>query len=86
MIRLSAVIITFNDEKNIGRCLDSLGDVVDEIVVVDSYSTDQTEIICRRYAGLRFFQHPFAGHIEQKNYALQQATFPYVLALDADEA
>ena len=86
MIQLSAVIITYNEEQNIGRCLDSLVGIADELVVVDSFSTDQTEAICRRYAGLRFVQHPFAGHIEQKNYALQQAYFPYVLALDADEA
>ncbi len=86
MIQLSAVIITYNEEKNIGRCLDSLAGIADEIVVVDSFSTDHTEAICRRHAGLRFLQHPFAGHIEQKNYALRQAMFPYVLALDADEA
>ncbi|MEO6039181.1 MAG: glycosyltransferase family 2 protein [Saprospiraceae bacterium] len=86
MVQLSAVIITYNEEKNIGRCLDSLVGIADEIVVIDSFSTDQTEGICRRYAGLRFIQNPFVGHIEQKNFALQQATFPHVLALDADEA
>lgn len=86
MIQLSAVIITYNEEKNIGRCLDSLIGVADEVVVVDSFSTDQTEAICRQHPGVRFMQHPFEGHIEQKNYALQQARFPYVLALDADEA
>ncbi len=86
MIQLSAIIITYNEEKNIGRCLDSLVGVVDEVVVVDSFSTDQTAAICRQHAGLRFLQNPFTGHIEQKNYALQQAAFPYVLALDADEA
>ena len=86
MIQLSAVIITYNEEKNIGRCLDSLQGIADEVVVVDSFSTDRTELICRRHVGLRFVQHPFGGHIEQKNYALQQAIFPHVLALDADEA
>ncbi|HNL39711.1 MAG TPA: glycosyltransferase, partial [Saprospiraceae bacterium] len=65
---LSAVIITFNEEHNIGRCLDSLAGVADEIVVVDSFSTDRTEAICRE-KGARFVQHPFGGHIEQKNYA-----------------
>lgn len=82
---LSAVIITFNEERNIGRCLDSLVGVADEIVVVDSFSTDRTEEICRT-KGVRFVQHPFNGHIEQKNYALTQAGFDHVLSLDADEA
>lgn len=82
---LSAVIITYNEARNIGRCLDSLAGVADEIVVVDSFSTDETEKICRE-KGVRFVQHAFAGHIEQKNYALDQAAFDRVLSLDADEA
>ena len=82
---LSVVIITFNEERNIARCLDSLGNVADEVLVVDSFSTDQTEAICRS-RGVHFIQHAFAGHIEQKNYALSQATYPHVLSLDADEA
>lgn len=82
---LSAVIITFNEARNIGRCIDSLAGVADEIVVVDSFSTDETEAICRA-KGARFIPHAFAGHIEQKNWALDQAAHPYVLSLDADEA
>jgi len=85
MTPVSAVIITFNEEKNIGRCLDSLDGVVDDVVVVDSYSTDATEEICKA-KGVRFVQHPFEGYIEQKNFALTQAEFPHVLSLDADEA
>lgn len=84
-IKLSAVIITFNEEKNIARCLDSLKDVADEIVVVDSFSKDKTEAICVEY-GVRFIEHKFDGHIEQKNWAREQAVHPYVLSLDADEA
>lgn len=84
-MQLSAVIITFNEERNIGRCLDSLAGVADEVVVVDSFSNDRTEQICRE-KGARFIQHAFAGHIEQKNFALEQAQFPHVLSLDADEA
>ncbi len=84
-ILLSAVIITFNEERNIGRCLDSLAGVADEVVVVDSYSTDRTQLICLD-KGARFVQHQFEGHIEQKNVALGQASYPYVLSLDADEA
>ena len=82
---LSAVIITYNEARNIGRCLDSLAGVADEIVVVDSFSTDETEQICRD-RGVRFVQHAFEGHIEQKNWALEQAAHAQVLSLDADEA
>lgn len=85
MIQLSAVIITYNEERNIARCLDSLVGVADDIVVLDSFSSDQTEKICLE-KGVRFVQHAFEGHIEQKNRALAQAIYPHVLSLDADEA
>lgn len=84
-VQLSAVIITFNEEKNIERCLTSLKGVVEEIVVVDSFSTDRTQEICKAY-GAKFIPHPFEGHIQQKNWAITQASSPYVLSLDADEA
>ncbi len=85
MPQLSVVIITFNEEKNIARCLESVKTVADEIVVLDSFSKDKTQVICESY-GVRFFQHTFDGHIQQKNRALTHATFNHVLALDADEA
>lgn len=85
MAPLSVVIITLNEERNIGRCLDSLSGIADEIVVVDSLSTDQTRRICERH-GVRFIEQPFLGYIEQKNFALEAATHPHVLSLDADEA
>lgn len=85
MPQLSVVIITFNEERNIGRCLDSVKDIADDIVVIDSFSTDKTEEICKT-KGVRFIQHAFEGHIEQKNYAISQAKYPYILSLDADEA
>jgi glycosyltransferase involved in cell wall biosynthesis len=84
MIQLSVSIITFNEEKNIGRCLDSVKEIADDIVVVDSFSKDRTEEICRA-KGVRFIQHAFLGHIEQKNWAIEQARFPHVLSIDADE-
>lgn len=84
-IQLSAVIITFNEERNIERCILSVQDLADEILVVDSFSTDQTKAICERL-GVRFIEHAFDGHIEQKNWAMQQATHDFVLSLDADEA
>jgi glycosyltransferase involved in cell wall biosynthesis len=85
MSPLSAVIITYNEEKNIARCIESLRRVADEILVVDSFSNDRTETICTGL-GVRFIQHAFEGHIEQKNYALSQAAHDHVLSLDADEA
>jgi len=84
-IKLSAVIIAYNEEKNIGRCIDSLAGIADEIVVIDSHSTDKTADICRE-KGVRFIQHPFMGHIEQKNYAVSLAANEHILSLDADEA
>lgn len=84
-IQLSVVIITFNEEKNIERCLASILNVADEIVVVDSFSTDKTKEICID-KNVRFIEHKFDGHIEQKNFAITQAKNQYVLSLDADEA
>ena len=84
-VKLSAVIITFNEEKNIERCIGSLTEVADEILVVDSFSTDATKEICKRYE-VRFVEHEFEGHIQQKNWAKSQAKYDCVLSLDADEA
>lgn len=84
-MRLSVVIITFNEARNIRRCLESLRNIADEVVVLDSHSTDDTEAICKEF-GVRFFQQAFAGHIEQKNAAMALAQHPWILALDADEA
>lgn len=82
---LSVVVITFNEERNIGRCLASVAGIADDIVVVDSFSSDRTEAIVREH-GARFMQHRFEGHIEQKNWAITQAKHPFILSLDADEA
>ncbi|RZK24459.1 MAG: glycosyltransferase family 2 protein [Hymenobacter sp.] len=83
-ILLSVVIITFNEEENIARCLQALGDLADEVLVVDSFSTDRTVEICQQH-GARVVQNAFAGYVEQKNFATAQALFDYVLQLDADE-
>ena len=85
MPQLSAVIITYNEEHYIEKCLLSLMKVADEIVVVDSFSTDGTEGICRKY-DVKFIKHKFEGYVEQKNFALTQATYPHIISLDADEA
>ena len=84
-MQVSAVIITYNEEVNIERCLDSLQGIADEIIVVDSFSTDKTEELCKRF-NVQFIRHKFEGHVEQKNWAWQQAKFEFVLSLDADEA
>lgn len=85
MPKISAVIITYNEEQFIEKCLASLQGVADEIVVVDSFSTDGTEEICKKY-NVKFIKHPFEGFRDQKNYALQHATYKNILSLDADEA
>ncbi len=82
---ISAVIITFNEEKNIARCIKSLKNLVDEIVVVDSFSTDATVELAKSL-GASVIQHTFEGYVEQKNYALSCARNNWVLSIDADEA
>jgi glycosyltransferase involved in cell wall biosynthesis len=84
MPNISVVIITYNEERNIGRCLESVRDIADDIVVVDSFSKDNTGEICKLY-GARFIKHAFEGHIEQKNWAIPYAKYPNILSLDADE-
>ncbi len=83
-VKLSVVIITLNEEKNIGRCLKAAWQVADEIVVVDSFSTDLTKSICEK-SGVKFVEHKFEGHIQQKNFAITQAKYKYILSVDADE-
>jgi (heptosyl)LPS beta-1,4-glucosyltransferase len=85
MNRISAVVITLNEERNIGRCLASLSGVVDDIVVIDSLSTDGTVAICESF-GARVFQRPWEGYSNTKNWGNQQASHAYVLSIDADEA
>lgn len=85
MTPISVVIITYNEERNIERCLKSVQEIADEIVVLDSGSTDATKSICEKY-GVKFYVYKFDGHIQQKNRAITYATHPHVLSLDADEA
>jgi glycosyltransferase involved in cell wall biosynthesis len=85
MSAITAVIITLNEERNIQRCLDSIVAVVDEIIVVDSFSTDKTAEICSKYPNLQFIQRPWEGYSATKNFGNQQAKHPYILSLDADE-
>lgn len=82
---VTAMIFTLNEEANLPHCLASLA-WCDDVVVVDSFSTDATERICRE-AGARFFQHAFTGFGAQRNWALANTAprHPWVLVLDADE-
>jgi glycosyltransferase involved in cell wall biosynthesis len=84
-MKLSVVIITFNEERNLQRCLESVKDVASEIIVLDSFSTDSTREIAEKYRAT-FVQHAFDGHIQQKNRAWKLASHEWVLSLDADEA
>lgn len=84
MQHISATIITRNEEKNIERCLKALEGIADEIVVVDSYSTDRTLEICRKY-GCRITSREFRGFGSQRQYATGLTRHSYVLSIDADE-
>ena len=81
---ISVVIITFNEERNIKRCLDSLIDVADEIVVIDSFSTDRTKEICNNY-NVNFIETEWKGYSESKNFGNNKASYNYILSIDADE-
>lgn len=83
-MQISAVIITLNEEHNIDRCLQSLKGVADEIFVLDSFSSDGTENICRRH-GATFLQKEWQGYSKTKNFANSQARYDFILSLDADE-
>jgi len=85
MEKISVVIITFNEENKLVRCIESVKPVADEIIVLDSFSTDNTQKIARE-AGAIVYQQTFRGYKEQKNAALQLASFNYILSIDADEA
>lgn len=85
MQKVTAVIITYNEEKTIRRCLESLYSVADEIIVIDSYSTDQTKQVCEGHT-IKFIEKKFEGYIEQKNFGNSLSTHDYILSLDADEA
>lgn len=81
---LSISIISFNEEQNLERCLKSAADLAQEIVIVDSGSTDQTLAIAERY-GAKVLHQKWLGHRDQKNVALSLCQQPWVLALDCDE-
>src|SRR3989304_7047785 len=82
---LSLCMIVKNEEQFLGQCLDSVQDIVDEMIIVDTGSTDSTVEIARRY-GAQIFHHPWQGSFsEARNYGLQYATGDWILQMDADE-
>ncbi len=81
--RISACLVAMNEEDRIGDCLASL-DFCDEIIVVDSHSIDATREIAA-VAGARVIERDWAGHRAQKQFAVEQASHDWILALDADE-
>ena len=85
MEKLSVVIISLNEEKNIGRCIDSVKDIADEILLLDSHSTDQTVAIAES-KGAIVKKEVFQGYIQQINLAVELASHDYIFSLDADEA
>ena len=84
MINVSVYILTFNNERTIERCLASV-QWADEVVVVDSFSTDRTVEICRKYTD-RVYQRKWTNHQDQYQYAADLTTHPWIMFVDADEA
>jgi len=83
-MKISACLIALNEERNLPRCLASVSPLVDEIVVIDSGSTDATRDVALKF-GAYVIHQDWLGYVGQKNFALTQATHPWVLSIDADE-
>jgi glycosyltransferase involved in cell wall biosynthesis len=84
MVKISAYIITFNEEKRLPKTLAALQKVADEIVIVDSGSTDKTKEIALDF-GAKFMFHEWVSYANQKNFAQNQCTYDWLLSIDADE-
>jgi glycosyltransferase involved in cell wall biosynthesis len=83
-MKISACLITLNEQRNLPRCLASIAPLVDEILIVDSGSTDRTVEIALEF-GARLIAQPWLGYVAQKNLAINHASHPWVLSIDADE-
>lgn len=84
-MKLSVAFITFNEDRIIEKNLDSIHNLADEVIVVDSFSTDHTVEICKKFPKVKFVQKKFEGFGQQKNYAISLCNADWILFLDADE-
>lgn len=84
MFKLSVVIITFNEEDIIEECILAAQKVADEVVIIDSFSTDNTKAICEKLDA-NFIEQKWLGYGAQKNFGAQKAKNEWILSLDADE-
>ena len=84
-MKLSVAIITFNEDRIIGKTLDAVHDLADEIIIVDSFSKDCTQEICARFPKVKFIQQRFLGFGKQKNFAIEKCESEWILFLDSDE-
>ncbi|MFB9079880.1 glycosyltransferase family 2 protein [Flavobacterium procerum] len=82
--QISVLIITFNEERFIKNLIDDI-DFADEIIIVDSFSTDRTVEIIESFANVKLIQHKFTDYTSQRNFALEQAKNNWILFIDADE-
>ena len=83
-MKISATVITLNEERHLGRCLESVRGVADEMIVVDAGSQDRTCAVAARW-GARVYKRPWTNYSDQKNFAAAQASHEWILSLDADE-
>ncbi len=83
--KISFYIITYNEEKNILRCFNSVKDIVDEIILVDSFSTDQTVDIAKQFGAQIYLKKYENSQSEQRNFALSKVSFNWIFTIDADE-
>ncbi|GMN07241.1 glycosyltransferase family 2 protein [Croceitalea sp. MTPC5] len=82
--KISALLITFNEEDNIEAVLDNIN-FADEIIVVDSFSTDNTVTLIKKHPHVKLIQREFTNYTDQKKFTMEQATHDWILFLDADE-
>jgi glycosyltransferase involved in cell wall biosynthesis len=83
-MKISATVITLNEQRHIRQCLESLQGIADELIVVDSGSQDATLEIAAQFGAKTFFRE-WTNYAEQKNFASSLAQYEWILSLDADE-
>ena len=86
-LKISVIILTFNEEIHIERCIKSINKNVDEIIIIDNFSTDKTIEICSKYKKVRFYKHKFKNHANQLNWAIRNLKIKskWLIRIDADE-